>query len=94
MKEALFTRAVLYFICPELTGSWVRVFKDNQETISLAENPLRSARSKHIDMPFHFLRELLRAKLDIQFEASEEQHAEIWTKSLAATPIKYHRKFC
>ena len=94
VKEALFTRAVLSFICPELTGSWVRVVGGNQKTIPLAENPLSSERSKHIDMPFHFIRELLRAKIDIQFEASEEQHAEIWTKFLAATPIKSHRKFC
>ena len=28
VKEALFTGAVLFFICPELTGSCVRVFED------------------------------------------------------------------
>ena len=62
--------------------------------IELAENPLRSARSKHIDVRFHFVRELLRAKkIDIQFLASEEQHAGILTKSLAATPFEPHRKF-
>eukprot|EP00904_Undaria_pinnatifida_P007540 jgi/Undpi1/3916/HiC_scaffold_16.g07284.m1 len=91
VKEALFTGAVLSFICPELTGSCVRVFEDNQGAIALAENPLSSARSKHIDVRFHFVRELLRAeKIDIQFVASEEQHADILTKSLAATPFKSH----
>ena len=60
----------------------------------LAENPLSSARSKHIDVRFPFVRELLRAKkIDIQFVASEEQHADILTKSFAATPFKYHRRF-
>ena len=94
MKEALFVGAVLSLTCPELTGSCVRVFEDNQGAIALAENPLSSARSKHIYVRFHFVRELLRAKKnDIQFVASEEQHADILTKSLAATPFKSHRKF-
>ena len=59
VKEAMFTDAVLSFICPELSGSCVRVFEDNQRAISLAENPLSSARSEHIDVRFHFVRELL-----------------------------------
>ena len=62
VKEALLTGGVLFFICPELTGPCVRVFEDNQGAISLAENPLCSARSKHIDVRFHFVRELIRAK--------------------------------
>ena len=93
VEEALLTGAVLSFICPELSGSCVRVFKDNQGAIALAENPLSSARSKHIDVRFHFVRELRRAKkIDIQFVASEEQHADTLTKPLAATPFKSHRR--
>ena len=80
VKEALFTGAALSFISPELTGSCVRVFEDNQEAIALAENPLSSARSKQIDVRFHFVRELLRAKkIGIQSVASEEQHEVILT---------------
>ena len=45
VKEALFTGEVLSFICPELTGSCVQVFEDNQGGIALAENPHSSARS-------------------------------------------------
>ena len=62
VKEALFTAAVLSFIYPELSGSCVRVFEVNQGGIALAENPLNSARNKHIDVRFHFVRELIRAK--------------------------------
>ena len=94
MKEALFTGAILSFVCPEPSGSCVRDFEDNQGGIALARNPLSSARSKHIDVHFHFVGELLRAKkIDIQFVASEEKHADILTKSLAATPFKYHHRF-
>ena len=94
MKEALFTSAVLSLFCPELSGPCVLVFEDNQGAIALAENPLSSARSKHIYVRFHFVRELLSAnKIDIQFVASEERHADILAKSLAATPFKSHRSF-
>ena len=89
--EALSTGAVLFFICPELTGSSVGVFEDNQGGIALAENPHSYARSTHVDVRFHFVRELLRAKeIFMQFVASEEQHAVISTKSLAATSFKCH----
>ena len=78
VKKALFTGAVLSCICPELTGSCVRVYEDNQGAIALAENSISSARSKHIDVRSHFVRELLWAKkIDVQFPASEEQHADI-----------------
>ena len=58
VKEALFTGAVLSFICLELSGSCVRVFEDNQGAIALAQNPHSSARRKHIDVRFHFVREM------------------------------------
>ena len=87
MKEALFTGAVLSFICPERSGSCVRFFEDNQGGIALADNLLSSARSKHVDVCFHIVRELLHSlKIDIQFVVSEEQHADMLTKSLFATP--------
>ena len=77
---------MLSFICPELSGSCIRVFEDDQGGIASAENPLRSARSKHIDVRFHLVRELLRSQqINIQCKVSEEQHADILTKCLAAT---------
>ena len=73
MKEDLFTGAILSFVCPEPSGSCVRDFEDNQGGIALAENPLSSARKKHIVVRFYFVRELLRAKkIDILLVVSEE----------------------
>ena len=81
--------------CPELSGSCVRSFEDNQGTIALADNPLSSARSKHIDIHFHFVRALFRATktIDLQFVAVVEQHSDISTKCLSAIPFKSHRRF-
>ena len=95
VKEALFTGAVLFVICPELTGSCVRVFEYNQGAIALAENPLDSARSEHIDVRFHFMRELLRAKkIGIQFVASKEQHADILRNPLLRPLLNITVSFC
>ena len=48
----------------------VRVFEDSQWAMALAENPLKSARRKYIDVRFHFVRKPLRAKkIGIQFVA-------------------------
>ena len=60
VKEALFVRAVLSFVASETCGANVKVLEDNQGTKALIENLLISARSKHIDVRFHFIRELLR----------------------------------
>ena len=61
--------------------------------MTLAADPLCSARRKHIEVRFHFVREIHGAhKIDNQFVASEEQQAEILAKPLPATPVKYHRR--
>ena len=94
VKEALFMGAVLSLICLVLSGSCVRVFEDNQGGIASAENPLSSARSEHIDVRFHLGRKLRRAKkIDIQCAASEEQHADVLTKSRAAIQFKSSPRF-
>ena len=68
VKEALFVRAVLSFIAPETCGASIKVLEDSQGTKALIENPLSSARSKHIDVRFHFIRELFKArKISVEY---------------------------
>ena len=85
-KEALFTGTALSFVYPELSGSCVRIFEDNQGAIALAKNPRSPARSKDIDV-LSFIRELLRAKkIGIQFVALEEQQADIFDETPCCDP--------
>ena len=60
-KEALFMRAVLVFLQPELTGMRVDVFGDNEGSKAIANNPSSASRSKHTDVKLHFIRGLVRA---------------------------------
>ena len=56
VKEALFVEGVLSFIVPSISENCIKVFVDSDRAISLANNPLSSARTKHIDVRFHFIR--------------------------------------
>ena len=92
-SRTLFVRAVLFFNAPETSGTSIKVFEDNQGVKALIENPLSSARSKHIVMRFHFVRDLFRTrKISVEHIASAEQHADILTKALSKTNFQYHRK--
>ena len=88
VKGALFMGAVLSYICPQLSESCVRGFKDNQGGIALTKNHVTSARSKHIDVQFHFVRGSLRTKkVGVQFVASGKQHADIFCEILRCDPF-------
>ena len=86
-KEALFVRVVLYFIAPETCGASIKVLEDSQGTKAMVEKPLSSARSKHIEVRFHFIRELFKArKISVEYVASAQQHAE-YSSRLSVGPI-------
>ena len=80
VKESSLVRAVLSSIAPETCGASAKALEDNQGTKTLIENPLSSARCKHIDIHFHFNRTLFKAcKISVEYVASAEQHADILT---------------
>ena len=87
-------RAVLSFIAPETSGASINVLEDNRGAKALIENPLSSARSKHIDMNFHFIRDLSRTgKIFVEYVKSAELHADILTKALSRVNFQHHRKY-
>ena len=78
VNEALFVRAVLSFIGLETSRASIKILEDNPGAVALIENPLSSARSKRIDVRFHFTRDLFRTrKISVKGVASAEQHADI-----------------
>ena len=83
VKEVFFVKSVLPFIVPSLSENRFKVFADNDGAIALATNPLSSARTKHIDVRFRFIRELVRSKtISVQYIPTKEQRAAILTKAL------------
>lgn len=62
-------------------GDVVTLIVDNVSAISLAKNPIAHGRSKHIEMWFHYLRELVsEGRLRLGYCRSEYQMADLLSK--------------
>jgi len=84
----MFTQNLLY----EITGVRLMaiVYEDNLGAIYLTRNQQVSARTKHIDIRHHYMRDFLSEKrMDIRFLRSEDNSSDICTKN---TPRELHEK--
>jgi len=56
---------------------------DNRSAIQMAENPVFHARTKHVEVHYHFIREkVLQGEIEMKYIKTEDQPADIFTKSL------------
>ena len=59
------------------------IYEDNEGAIFLAKNRQVGMRTKHIDIKYHFIRELIgRNFLDIRYVRSEDNYADLTTKNV------------
>ena len=69
-KGGMFVRSVMSFVQPNVYE--ITLMEDNEGANVMAENPLSSGRSKHIDVRWHFIREIVEKKeLKVVHVASE-----------------------
>jgi cell wall-associated NlpC family hydrolase len=81
-KEALWLRGLLAEL--GLPYQTIQIYADNQGAMQLVKNPIVSARSKHIDVRYHFVREHV-AKEEVAFHyiSTNEMKADSLTKALS-----------
>ena len=80
----LYVQGVLVFLMPSLGSPSIGVFEDTKRAIDLAKNPLNSSNSKHVDMRYHFLPELVgNGDLSVKYLRTENHKADILTKAVA-----------
>ena len=66
----------------------VFIYCDNLSSIQLARNPVFHARTKHIEVHYHYIQEqVLTGDIDLVYVSTEEQMADIFTKALGAEKL-------
>jgi hypothetical protein len=65
------------------------IFSDNQACIALAKDPVAHSRTKHIDVRYHYIRQLVTFnKATVSYLSTVDMIADILTKPLAVTAFK------
>lgn len=59
------------------------IFCDNTSAINISKNPVQHTRTKHIDIRYHFIRELVdKNLLALEYVSTDHQWADLFTKPL------------
>jgi len=65
------------------TNYQVRIFCDNLSSIRLAKNPIFHARTKHIEVHYHYIRDkVLLGQIEMVSTVTDEQIADLQMKGL------------
>lgn len=90
--QSIWLRGLLSEISGQQVGA-VTLCVDNRSAIELMKNPILHGRSKHIDVRFHFIRECIeRGELVVKYVPTQEQRADILTKSLGRVKFEEMKK--
>lgn len=90
-KEVVYLKRLLNYIGFEKYVEFpIHIYCDNQSAIELSKNAVLHKRSKHIDISFHFTRELVEKKeIKVTYLRTDQMLADILTKPLPK--IKHQR---
>ena len=70
----------------------VILYCDNTSAINISKNPVMHAKTKHIAIKYHYVRELVEDKqVKMEYINSKEQIANIFTKPLPKDAFEYLR---
>ena len=91
-KEAIWLRGLLKEVGHD-TKEPVTIYSDNQGCISLAKNPVYHAKSKHIDIQHHFVREKVsNGAVNILYQGTEQMVADSLTKGVQREKFEFCRR--
>ncbi|MCO5584568.1 hypothetical protein L7F22_038498 [Adiantum nelumboides] len=70
----------------------VVIYCDNLSSIQLARNPMFHARTKHIEVHYHFIIErVLDDNIDLAYVGTKDQAADLFTKAQGAEKLRRFR---
>lgn len=89
-REAIWLKLLMVDL--EQTNDAVQMRSDNQSAIHLMHNPGGTARSKHIDVANHFVRDrVARGDLIVRYVGTKEMVADVLTKALPGALLEQCR---
>ena len=69
------------------------IFYDNTSAINLSKNPVQHSKSKHIEIRYHFIQDLVEERVVcLEFIHTDNQKADIFTKPLDGPQFESLRK--
>ena len=73
--------------------SGVIVYCDNQSTIKVSKNGIKADRTKHVDIKYHFITDVINEKkVTLKWVPTDRQEADIFTKALPTEAFIRHRR--
>lgn len=89
-RQVVWIRSLLTELGYTLTP--IPICSDNQGAIFISSNPVTEKHSKHIDIRYHYIRDVVDQQLvQIFYVPTEENPADILTKNLARTKLELSR---
>jgi hypothetical protein len=90
-KDAIWLRMLLKDL-DRAVKEPITIFEDNQGALALVRNPTYHARTKHIDVRYHFVREVVESKqVELRYCRTNDMVADACTKALPAHKLAEHR---
>ncbi|MCO5592760.1 hypothetical protein L7F22_046763 [Adiantum nelumboides] len=89
--RTVFTATVEYLGVGQDTAN--TIYTDSQSALAIARNPIFHARTKHIEVHDHYVRERLSAReISLAYMPMQNNLADLFTKSLIREKFKAFRK--
>jgi hypothetical protein len=91
MCEAIWLRKLLTGLF-DLEMEATMILCDNQSCIKMTENPVFHDKSKHIEIRYHYIHDMVqRGAVKLQYVGTDEQVADVLTKPLSRVKFEYFR---
>jgi hypothetical protein len=91
VHEAVWLHKLLADLFGHVLDSTV-IHCDNQSCVKLSENPVFHDKSKHIEIKYHYIRDMVQRKeVLVQYLPTDEQVVDVLTKPLTRMKFEYFR---
>ena len=88
-KELIWLKSGFSELKPLNNLSGDLIYSDSESAIKLSKNPEHHARTKHIDIQYHFVRDCFDKLFNLKYINTKEQLADCLTKGVDINMIKY-----